>query len=62
VSDGWVEDGWVEDRSLAFFRMDDTDLHILLEFPALLAMHVFQYRFSFCRYNECIAFTWMIHV
>src|SRR5664279_2109279 len=49
-----VRDGNVVNAFLSFFRTDDTDLHIFLGFPVLLAMHVLQYKFSFFWYNECI--------
>jgi hypothetical protein len=56
-----VNDGNVAEACLSLFKTDDTDLHSFLGFPLLLAMHVFQYKFSFCWYNECINFTWAIH-
>ena len=36
-----VSDGGVGDISLTFFRMDNTDLHILPGFPASLTMQLF---------------------
>ena len=56
-----VNDGNVAEACLSLFKTDDTDLHNFLGFPVLLAMHVFQYKCSFCWYNECINFTWAIH-
>jgi len=43
-----VSEGGAAEPTLSFFRIDDTDLHILRGFAALLAIQVLQYRFSFC--------------